>query len=757
MRIPLDYYRILGLPIQATGEHLRQAHRDRTLQLPRKEYSAVVIEARKQLLDEAYAVLSDEGKRRDYDGAFLAKTFSLEAPLEVSPGESEKSRTANKTEVGEATLRSLAIDSPPLENNYAPTIDIEDTQFVGALLLLLELGEYELVIRLGRPYLSSGFQDLRSGRMGDPQAVLSDTVLTLALACLELGREQWQQRQYEIAAESLETGHELLIAEGLFPSIRAEIQTELYKLRPYRVLELLSRPLDQTRERRQGLKLLKGMLEDRGGIEGTDDDLSRLSTDDFLRFIQQLRDYLTATEQQELFEEEARRPSAVAIYLTVYALLARGFARHQPALVRRAKQLLMRIGVQQDVRLEQAVCALLLGQTEEASHALELSQEYEPLAFIRENSQGAPDLLPGLCMYAERWLRDEVFLHFRDLREQSATLKNYFADPQVQTYLETMPREAATLGKPISVPTWERPAASSSLLGDRELASQLTTSPSPEVSPRPANPFDFINNGQAQNGHLPHDSDPDGTPSIAERVAQLSPEGQLKPRRAMTGKISRGLNENSAKRASGASGLRRPRRTTIRPRWDRLGLVFVIGLLGMGALGFLTSRALSWVSSRFSGPQIEGEPLAIRLDRPPIAIPPPPAPEEHIGVEDIAERAVNSWLAAKREALGPQYNIDSLQTILAEPLLMQWQRRAEAVKRDNTYWEYEHTVTIQSVDPPDPAASELQTIAEVREVARFFELGVENDNRSYNDVLTMRYDLVRQNEEWRVQEMTKMD
>jgi hypothetical protein len=152
-----------------------------------------------------------------------------------------------------------------------------------------------------------------------------------------------------------------------------------------------------------------------------------------------LRTYLSAAEQQTLFETEARRPSAVATYLAVYALLARGFAQRQPSLIARAKQLLMRLGRRQDVHLEQSVCALLLGQTEEASRALELSQEYEPLAFIREHSQGAPDLLPGLCLYGERWLQQSVFPHFRDLAEQKASLKEYFADEQVQRYLETLP------------------------------------------------------------------------------------------------------------------------------------------------------------------------------------------------------------------------------------------------------------------------------------------------------------------------------
>ena len=77
---------------------------------------------------------------------------------------------------------------------------------VGALLILLELGEYELVIRLGRPFMTNGSGTLTAGRAGEPDRLKEDIVLSLALACLELGREQWQQNQYENAAESLDTG-----------------------------------------------------------------------------------------------------------------------------------------------------------------------------------------------------------------------------------------------------------------------------------------------------------------------------------------------------------------------------------------------------------------------------------------------------------------------------------------------------------------------------------------------------------------------
>lgn len=778
MRIPLDYYRILGLPIQATAEQLKQAHRDRTLQLPRREYSEVAIEARKQLIDEAYGVLSKADSRKEYDARFLANAYIPEPTPEGDTGTALRELNLAS---GEAALRSLAAE-PSAADPYAPTIDISGDQFVGALLILLELGEYEQVIRLGRPYLSSGNGSLSEGLLGDPNVVLADTVLTVALACLELGREQWQQRQYEVAAESLETGHELLVKENLFASIRAEIQTELYKLRPYRILELLARPTDQTRERRQGIKLLKSMLEDRGGIEGTEDDLSGLSIDDFLRFIQQLRDYLTTTEQQELFEAESRRPSAVATYLTVYALLARGFARHQPALIRRAKQLLMRVGTHQDVHLEQAVCALLLGQTEEASRALELSQEYEPLAFIREHSQAAPDLLPGLCLYAERWLRDEVFPHFRDLQQQQATLKEYFANPAVQAYLETMPPEANTTSTPLSIPQLQRGNATPMPPSRMDPVQPHEIPPPPSSAPSAAElnvqrPWPRTVSSTPTAPPSAPTSAPRSTPapppeptqlSVAERISQLSPEGKLEAPDGPSGsKRAIGSQNGRAKQPpafkppaperKSAQSVSTASRRAASPRWGRLVMLFLAGLVGMGLLGFMTTRVLSWMANGLTGPKIEGQPLAIRLDRPAIEIPDAPTEAEQISVNDIAERTINRWLEAKREALGPDHNVSSLETALTDPALTQWRRRAEAAERENWYWEYEHTLEVQSVEPNDPTADALQATVTVTEAGQYFELGVENTEASYNDTLTMRYDLVRQDGEWLVKDANQVD
>lgn len=761
MRIPLDYYRILGLPIQATAEQLKQAHRDRTLQLPRREYSEIAIESRKSLIDEAYALLSDTDQRQVYDAQFLARTYTPTALESYNAQEKDKVAADWDPQLGEETLRSLASDNTPVATPepYTPTIEVDDPQFVGALLILLELGEYELVIRLGRPFVTNGTADVANGKYGAPKSVKEDIVLTLALACLELGREQWQQSQYENAAESLETGQELLMRENCFPTIRSELQSDLYKLRPYRILELVARPLEQTTERRQGIKLLKSMLQDRGGIDGVEDDLSGLSTDDFLRFIQQLRGYLTAGEQQEIFEAEARRPSAVATYLAVYALLARGFAFHQPALVRRAKQLLQRVGARQDVHLEQAVCSLLLGQAEEAGRALELSQEYEPLAFIREHSQGSPDLLPGLCLYAERWLREEVFTHFRDLVDRQTALKDYFANPQVQSFLETMPVAPSSetpLSYRRSVP--EAPTPKTVPFATEPMSPPLQSPIAPAYTAETTTSSggattEYLNKPEPEKA-----GSEDVGLSVAERVSQLSPDGKLQPSGKNT-TVSMGMMQNGHRPSAAvappeASPVKRSPRS---PKWGRLAGVVIVVLLAMGTLGFVTIRTLSWMGAMLSGPRIQKPALDIGLVEPPISIPTPPPPEAQISISDIAERTITSWLAAKREALGPDHNAADLENALVDPALTQWRNRANGSARENWYYTYEHSVDVLSVEPDDPSADELTVEAQVKEVADFYELGTRNAANSYDATVNMRYILIRQDGNWYVKDMIEIE
>ncbi|HAX84701.1 MAG TPA: molecular chaperone DnaJ [Cyanobacteria bacterium UBA11370] len=777
MRIPLDYYRILGLPIQATAEQLSQAYRDRALQLPRREYSEIAIASRKELLDEAYAVLSDSEQRSTYDASFLSKTYDQESK--------------------EAIARSTTPEREPLSlrgvDLHNPSIDIKNEQFVGALLILQELGEYELVVKLGQPYLTSGDSvTLDKGRLGDPQLVRPDIVLTLALACLELGREQWQQGQYENAATSLETGQELLLHEGLFPTVRGEIQADLYKLRPYRILELLALPDENIMERRKGLQLLQDMLQERMGIDGTGDDQSGLSIDDFLRFIQQLRAYLTAAQQQTLFETEARRPSAVATYLAVYALLARGFAERQPALISRAKQMLLRLGKRQDVHLEQSVCALLLGQTEEASRALELSQEYEPLAFIREHSQGSPDLLPGLCLYGERWLQNSVFPHFRDLANQKASLKDYFADEQVQAYLENLPEPSTEANNEWTVESQRNYAAAARGARNANRGSSqwsgVSNSPTYKRQPAVVGSRGTLEREAAVSGSSrtatlgtangvstlpttqrlsqPQSLVSEPIPQTGEPGDSASQSGRGHPSRGASGSATSGSHPaNSVPSSMGLVGLEgeppgRLQRLPDRPKSSKKAqtriLLAIAALLGLGLLGWLLLSWLHKTLQRFSAPALEEPQAMVQLAAPPITIPEPGsqliAPTGPL-TEETAQQVIQSWLDIKKLALGSNHQINELGKILVNPSLSIRRQEAEAAKQNNAYWQYEHTVRVTSVQTNAANPDQARVEAAVKEVARFYQGGQPDQGESYDETLQVRYDLVRQRGQWFIKNM----
>jgi ARC6-like, IMS domain len=758
VRIPLDYYRILGLPIQAPAEQLKQAHDDRTHQMPRREYSENAIAARRALLDEAYTVLANPDDRAEYDQSFLATT-------------------SYDSELGEPAR----VDAEP-----TPHIDIADQHLVGALLILQELGEYELVLKVGRPYLSSGrlgsgSSSLKNGQFGDPNVALADTVLTIALACLDLGREHWQQGQHETAAEALETGEELLVREGLFAGIRSEIQSDLLRLRPYRVLELLALPDQQyPGDRKKGLSLLQDMLRERDGIDGAGDDQSGLSMDDFLRFVQQLRGYLTAEEQQILFEEEARRPSAVATYLAIYALIARGFAEHQPALIRRAKHLLAKLSTRQDVHLEQSVCALLLGQTEEANRLLELSQEYEPIAFIREHSQGSPDWLPGLCLYAERWLGGEVYPHFRDLSQHHVALKEYFADEQVQLYLEELPAEGVdsqVTPRISNLPTpsedvWaEAPAA----VTYGSSASNTSTVYRPETVAAIAAVGSTV--GSTVSYAVDHAVDHKATfvEEEAERVERST------PRSAKSDKSSRKTKskENSpsdreALLTAGAIGTvgatvaetsvksepkntedqlhplvpsypRRPtkpaRRSAKRggvPLWFPLAL----GCVGVMAMGFGITRLIR---------NRPAETTAVIA--PTVIATPSTAPNQPIAVqgdlnEATAKQVLELWFTVKKAALGSGYAIDQLEQALIDPKLTQWKNEAKFAQRDGVHLEYEHALEVKKVEISPTNPNEAFVTANVRELRKVYEGS--NLAKQDTDDLVLKYTFSKQNNQWKI-------
>ena len=736
MRVPLDCYRILGLTHLSGIDKVHQAHRDRLLSMPRREYSDAAIASRKRIIDKAYETLT--------------------APSQIN-GDPKLAETG--------VVQTVAAAVPP-------KIEADEKDFAGLMLILYELGESEKVLDIARPYYDLEEAEYQSPRVSphDP-----DLLLSVSLSYLDLGRESWKQGQYEAAAESLESAQEILLREGLFLSIRSEIQADLFRLRPYRILELLSASDNRTNDHRKGLTLLQEMLDARRGIDGSGNDYSGLGIDDFLRFIQQLRSYMTSLEQQTLFEEESRRPSSVATYLAVYALIARGFSQRQPALIRRAKGLLVKLSARQDIYLEKAVCALLLGQTEEASVAIDSSTEDDQVTFIRQNSEGAPDLLPGLCLYSERWLQEEVYPHFRDLMNQIVSLKDYFGDEQVQAYLEELPNTGVMSSE------WTAPVGGSFGLDEgrsRRDNRGNFASVSGNASVDFTDDVDEFRNLENASEQKLTDYLPEPPTRFQRGAAPLMTRSNRQLNRGSSNQPVRGelprsphavgnhlppprsKNVNEAVRE-----IKRPHQNqnhspssaaAAKPKFNVGRLVIVIAV-AIAFIGGAFTLAVWAVTSLISPSRSKA---FVPLEKPITLLAESSQASQAAAIAQpgpldkaTATRLIETWQATKSKALGNTYEANILEEILTEPALGDWKGRAKELKASNSYLQYQIKSTTVDQVVAD-GETKAKVIAKISESRNFFNNGELDSGASKADAsYTVEYDLVRKDNKWLIREM----
>ena len=743
MRIPLDYYSILSVPVKATFEQLEQAYQDRLQQQPRREYSQQAISARQELIEHSYQVLSDIEQRAAYDAQFLVNM----QPMAISEA----------SEDGEPGTDTVIEDSPPAVVP-SPTIEIRESQVVGALSILHELGEYELVLKIGIDFYNSKEFAKSSSNELSTDTTKEDIILSLTLAYLELGREQWNRQEYENAAVSGQMGADLLEQESLFPKIHEELESDLYKLRPYRVLKLISQNRAGSEQRAKSFELLRSMLIQRQEIE-KGRDRSGLNFDQFLCFIQQLRTYLTSAEQQQLFDDESLKDSAIANYLAVYVLLGRGFSLKQPELILRAQRKLDALNELRDVGWEQAVTALLLGHTEKAIHKLKNSPDTTKLEQVEQHSASSIDLLPGLCFYGEKWLQQDVVAQFSDLTATDLTLKEYFGDRQVQSYLEQLAVPVAANAKvktnklQENIPQKQPKAA---VTGIKSVWRNLLSFQKSTATKRyhPAKTF----SSKTASGTATMERD---YPQVLDKGSKSNPRSTVSPthRTSKNGKTAKSLSlPLESKRAVPASVMqkakRRPKKRVSRSKkLDKAtllkGWLFVLGLaIGTGAIGFTTIKLFLSPNVRTAN----NAQLAVALNRPAVELPPKKiVAATEPTFEEKSQQTIQTWLDNKSAAFGKEHQIESLNNILAEPLLSIWRDRAMAYKQGNFYREYEHNVTMRSatVDPNNQDKATIE--AEVKETAKHYQSGKLDNSQSYDDNLLVRYQIIRKKNKWLIQ------
>jgi hypothetical protein len=459
VRIPLDYYQILGVPETNLSE-LEQAYQDRLHQLPRQGYSDAAIESRKQLISFAYQVLNDPEQRAGYESAQTPQTST-------------------------GSARTIAAsNAAPSSFRQSPDLEIAPEHFLGGLLILFEQGKYEEINSICMSYIGNNGRTSNSGSLhplaaveanissiapsiskiarlvsgGNIMPLKPDIVLTMVFSLLEMGEQEWKQAEYEVAGSHLDAARKILIQEDLFPHIQGQIERRLGRLRPYRISYLVSLPLDRNEQRLQGIQFLEELLEIACKSELECQERFGLNGERTVQFVHETLPHLTAGEQSNLFSHVAQDSHQLestalnvmqlaCIYLHAHALTAQGFAYRNPQLIYRAQQIFIhRLGLRLNVTIEQAICALLLGQVDLADRLLNSISESAALVVIRQQSQGYPNLIRGLCWYVESWLKTEVFPCFRDLSTNDPTLATYFNNPDVQNFADRLSVDDRQIG-----------------------------------------------------------------------------------------------------------------------------------------------------------------------------------------------------------------------------------------------------------------------------------------------------------------------
>ncbi|CAK6693743.1 IMS domain-containing protein [Synechococcus sp. CBW1107] len=411
MELPIDHFRLLGVSPTTDGETVLRTLQQRLDRAPDQGFTHDTLQARAQLLQASADLLSDEERRPSYERELTAIA-----------------------DTGEGAIAALEI--PP-------------SREVGGLLLLMEAGQAQEAFEAA----SRGLQPPQAPALGSSRE--ADLTLLAGIACQAAATDYRNQRRYEASARTLQQGLQLLQRMGQLPEQRRQLEHQLKTLLPYRVLDLISRDLSALSARQEGIGLLEQLVQQRGGLEGDLD--SDFPQAEFQPFFKQIRQFLTVQEQVDLFSRWGDAGSATADFLASFALTAAGFMQRKPERIQAAFQRL-KAGGQAGTEVFLACQQLLLGQVDQAQAMFDAGADEALRQWAEEQSD---DPLARLCAYCRDWLSREVLPGFRDI-EADVDLEAWFADRDVQAYVEQQDRIRARQTSPSPLASTPAPPAATS-------------------------------------------------------------------------------------------------------------------------------------------------------------------------------------------------------------------------------------------------------------------------------------------------------
>nr|CAD1821415.1 unnamed protein product [Ananas comosus var. bracteatus] len=593
------------------------------------------------------------------------------------------------------------------DNEATAIVDVSWDKVPGALCVLQEAGETEVVLKIGG--------DLLLERL--PKPFKQDVVLAMALAYVDLSRDAMalSPPDFVKCCEVLERALKLLQEEGasnLAPDLLVQIDETLEEITPRCVLELLALPLDGENQikREEGLRGVRNILwtVGKGGAAAIG---GRFTREDFMNeaFLR-----MTSAEQIDLFTATPSSipPERFEVYSVALAYVAQAVISKKPYLILTAEGFIKELQSSDneiDLALERGLCSLLVGDLDNCRKWLgidnENSQYRDPeiVEFIVDNSyiDQDNDLLPGLG--------------------------DYYDDPTVLRHLERMegggssPLAAAAAIAKIG-------AEATAALGTvKSSALQAFRKVFPPVDKEENSILDEPNNG--------HESEP---------VTKLQSEG-------LTGGIDQ-ENSNFQSEAIGKQNSADPHEQDLTyytkdATVKIMSAGVVVVLLTVAGMKYLPRRRWFPVAKKELG-------SAMAANVVDLGVPVDENLTEEVPRMDarLAETLVRKWQNIKSLALGPDHSLAQLKEVLEGRMLKIWTDRVAEIAQHGWFWEYTLLgVTIDSVTVSlDGRRATVE--ATIEEAAKLTDVAHSEHNDSYTATYTTRYEMSHSNTGWKITE-----
>jgi len=391
LELPLDHFRLIGVSPSATSEEILRAFQLRLDKTPDEGFTYEVLTQRSELLRLTADLLTDPESRREYENILL---------------------------------------------NGASGLEFSSNREVAGLILLWESGSPKEAFKITKKSL----QPPQTPALGSSRE--ADLTLLAALTARDSAVHEQQLRSYSNAADFLQEGIQLLQRMGKLGERRKELEEDLVALLPYRILDLLSRDLNDQDSHKKGLSMLENLIIKRGGLEGNNKSEygDYLNQQEFEAFFKQIKPFLTVQEQIDLFLELQKRGSLEAGFLAFLSLTAIGFSRRKPEKLFEARRILKKLNLSGLDSMPLVGCLdLLLADIDQASARFSSSSD-ENLRDWLNNYPG--NKLEAICIFCKNWLENDVLVGYRDIDSKEVDLDSWFEDREIQEFIEKLEKKS---------------------------------------------------------------------------------------------------------------------------------------------------------------------------------------------------------------------------------------------------------------------------------------------------------------------------